>query len=854
MRRSTPRHLALLLASLVLGLASPPSAAQECNDSLDNDGDGQTDLADSDCMDAADPFEGVGVLSGQKLSDSAGDLSGPGNPGGLLADGDRFGNSVARIGDFDGDGVPDLAVTALGDDDGTPDAGAVYLLLLDPDGTVKARHKISDTAGGFSGPGNPGGVIDGPDALGSALAGLGDVDGDGVPDLALGSYLDDDGGGQRGAVYVVFMNADATVREFHKISHTSGDLSPYGLANSDRFGFGLAGIGDLDGDQVPDLATCASLDDDGGTNRGACYLLRLRRNGTVKVAQKISDTQGGFTGGLENEARFGAGLASLGDLDGDGVRDLAVGEVFDDGASADPNANRGAVWILLLRANGTVKDQVKIGDGTGGFPGGLLPDDTHFGESLTSLGDLDGDGHPEIAVGAHGDDAVWIVFLDGDGTAKSSPAPLRLADGAGGIPASLIVAGDDFGHSVASPGDVDGDGRSDLVIGWMREDDGVSGIDHGAAYVAFLDGASAVCGNGALDPGEECDDGGNVSGDLCSASCETETWLDLDGTATGAGSVEVTVDGNLVVQGVSPGETAAQVAASLATAIEATDPGLEAVADGDVLYTTGSITDVTVSVPGLFEHFADLVPYNAFLSVGVSRQPSARLRLFGNGGLLGAAATPQGRLRTLVPSAAASVTGTDRTAVASGALESIALTAAALLSNASFAGLSGPPGGYVVPVVGNLRFCFLTSCGGGGIAVNAPMSAVGFTTTFSTMSPNAVFAHEPWTISKATLTSTPSGPVTAAGFLHGPASNSVTAGLPGGVLQLVAPTQITSSVIGGETAMFTKLTIMLPEPSHFALLGAGSALLAALGCARLGRRHRGGTPHPAAATRRRTSP
>jgi len=525
-RRRRTRLLIRGLATLLLVLPAGSFAA-ECNDTLDNDGDGLTDLADPDCVDAADPFEGVGVLSGQKLSDSAGDLSGPGNPGGLLAGGDLFGNSMARIGDFDGDGVPDLAVTALGDDDGTPDAGAVYLLLLDPDGTVKARHKISDTAGGFSGPGNPGGVIDGPDGLGAALAGLGDVDGDGVPDLALGSYLDDDGGGQRGAVYVVFMNADATVREFHKISDTSGDLSQYGygLDNSDRFGFGLAGLGDTNGDGVPDLAACASLDDDGGTNSGACYLLHLRRDGTVKAAQKISDAAGALAGMLENEARFGAGVTGLGDLDGDGVGDLAVGEPFDDGTAGSSTANRGALWVLFMNADGTVKISpapVKIGDASGGFPGGLLADDDHFGETLTSLGDLDGDGNPEIAVGAHGDDAVWIVFLDGDGTAKGSPAPLRLGDGTGGIPASLIVAGDDFGHSMISPGDVDGDGTVDLVIGWMREDDGVSGIDHGAAYVAFLDGAAAICGDGVLDPGEGCDDGGTLAGDLCSATCQVE--------------------------------------------------------------------------------------------------------------------------------------------------------------------------------------------------------------------------------------------------------------------------------------------------------------------------------------------
>ena len=78
--------------------------------------------------------------------------------------------------------------------------------------------------------------------------------------------------------------------------------------------------------------------------------------GTVLGHQKISDTEGGFTGALDENDFFGVGVASLGDLDGDGVVDLAVGAYFDD----DGGLNRGAVWILFLYADGTVKSQQKI--------------------------------------------------------------------------------------------------------------------------------------------------------------------------------------------------------------------------------------------------------------------------------------------------------------------------------------------------------------------------------------------------------------------------------------------------------------------------------------------------------------
>ena len=116
-------------------------------------------------------------------------------------------------------------------------------------------------------------------------------------------------------------------------------------------------MGDLDGDGITDLAVGAYYDD-GGTNCGAMWILFLNANGTTKSYQKISDTAGSFTGTLSDDDRFGSSVASLGDLDGDGVADIAVGARLDD----DGGSGRGAVWILFLNTNGTVKSyQQNIG-------------------------------------------------------------------------------------------------------------------------------------------------------------------------------------------------------------------------------------------------------------------------------------------------------------------------------------------------------------------------------------------------------------------------------------------------------------------------------------------------------------
>src|SRR5262245_49497883 len=259
-------------------------------------------------------------------------------------------------------------------------------------GTVKAEQKINETQGGF------GGALDAEDFFGSGLARLGDLDGDGVPDIAVGAHRDDDGGLNQGSLWILFLKSDGTVKGQQKISETQGGFRGL-LDTDDYFGYALAGMGDLDGDGVPDLAVGADGDDDGGANRGAVWILFLHSDGTVKSHQKISSTQGWTAPDLVNNADFVFSLANLGDLDNDGHTDIAVGTIFDD----DGGANEGAVRILFLNANGTVKARQNISETQGGFTGVLDPDD-YFGCAVAAIEDLDGDGIDELAVGASLDD------------------------------------------------------------------------------------------------------------------------------------------------------------------------------------------------------------------------------------------------------------------------------------------------------------------------------------------------------------------------------------------------------------------------------------------------------------------
>jgi hypothetical protein len=128
------------------------------------------------------------VASETKISDTAGGF------GGDLDSGDFFGASVAALGGLDGDSTQDLAVGAYRDDDGDIDQGAVWVLLMNADGTVASETKISETVGGF------GGALDPDDFFGCSVSSLGDLNGDGRADLAVGAYRDDDGSSNQGAV------------------------------------------------------------------------------------------------------------------------------------------------------------------------------------------------------------------------------------------------------------------------------------------------------------------------------------------------------------------------------------------------------------------------------------------------------------------------------------------------------------------------------------------------------------------------------------------------------------------------------------------------------------------------------
>lgn len=434
------------------------------------------------------------VMADKKLGSTA--LAATGAP---LVDGDEFGDSVAGLGDLDrtGPAVAALAVGAIGDDDGGAHRGAVRILFLDPAGDVLSVRKISDTRGGFQG------VLDDYDEFGGSVAFLGDLDGAGpsVGAIAVGAVGDDDGGLDRGAVYVLLLDATGAVLSERKVGHLQGGFTGV-LDDGDEFGGSVAGLGDLDGPgpSVAALAVGAMGDDDGGSNRGAVYILSLSASGLVLSHQKISDTAGGFTATFKNEDNFGEDVASLGDLDGPGpgVRALAVSAIKDD----DGGNDRGAVYVLFLSASASILGYAKISDSAGGFTGPLANDD-NFGTGLAALGDLDGSGPGvgALAVSAGGDDgigvdrgAVYVLVLDAGGQVLTHQETSSTAGFFAGGLSDLL----EFGSALGALGDINGaaPGAQTLVAGVGYDDEG--GPDRGAVHLMTLQGGPAVT---AVAPG-----------------------------------------------------------------------------------------------------------------------------------------------------------------------------------------------------------------------------------------------------------------------------------------------------------------------------------------------------------------
>ncbi len=220
-----------------------------------------------------------------------------------------------------------------------PGEGKVWNVLMNPNGTPLSAVELGSGLGSFSG------SIDSGDRFGAALAAPGDLDGDGVPDLVVGAPGDDEAGVDRGAIWVLLLRSNGTVKSSQKIGAFTLGLEE-ALKNDDQFGWALTAMGDIDGDGRAEIGAASPGNDAGAASLGAVEILSLTVEGEFAGHMRIEDAELG--GALSEFDQFGTGIAGDIDLNNDGIPDLVVGAAFDDAAGAD----RGALWQLKLSGVG----------------------------------------------------------------------------------------------------------------------------------------------------------------------------------------------------------------------------------------------------------------------------------------------------------------------------------------------------------------------------------------------------------------------------------------------------------------------------------------------------------------------
>jgi hypothetical protein len=356
-----------------------------------------------------------------------------------------FGMSVASAGDVNGDGYADIIVGAVYYDNGQTDEGRAYVYHGSASGVSTSASWTAESDRVYT-------------HFGQSVASAGDVNGDGYSDVIIGADFYSNGEFYEGRAYAYHGSASG-------LSASASWTVESNQADA-RLGWSVASAGDVNGDGYGDVIVGAYLYDNGQDDEGRAYVYH-------GAAAGLSTSAAWSAEGNQASANFGRSVATAGDVNGDGYADVVIGAHMYDNAQADEGrafVYHGAAGGLATTASWTAEsNQVAA----------------YFGESVASAGDVNGDGYADVVVGArqhdnveNGEGRAYVYHGSGTGLAPSASWTAEINQ-------SLAS----FGYSVATAGDVNGDGYADLIIGAPMYNEG--GTAYGAAFV-YLGAASGL--------------------------------------------------------------------------------------------------------------------------------------------------------------------------------------------------------------------------------------------------------------------------------------------------------------------------------------------------------------------------
>jgi hypothetical protein len=302
-----------------------------------------------------------------------------------------------NIDDIDGDGIKDL-ITYGNNGVGVWD---VYVINLKADGTIKAQQKVIFPSG--------------YNLRAPMFANYPDQDGDGRDEIVMSDYNEPTGVpgyGPNGAIYIVSLNTNATVKWINRIIGVE-QLTTITIPQA--FGISVEVIGDVDKNGIPDLAV-------GGLSslvNGAVYVLLLNNDLSIKSVNEISSAAGTLSLQTSNSGAFGSDIVNIGDLDNDLIDEIAIGA---------PGEGQGKVIILYLNSVGLRKSEVYINYETDVDPNVLVRNqgfNDGFGGFIENIGDIDNNGVDDIVVSTNNRRDLsliggsWILSLNANGTIKN---------------------------------------------------------------------------------------------------------------------------------------------------------------------------------------------------------------------------------------------------------------------------------------------------------------------------------------------------------------------------------------------------------------------------------------------------